>query len=702
MKRPSSGPVPGSWALSGFTPGAGLRAGAHLPDREPPDAIPARVPGTVQSALARAGLVPDPYADGNARFLESSARMEWWYRVRFAYPLAPGRRLWLRFHGVDYDAEFWLNGERLGGHVGMFSPVVFDTTPHLRRENLLAVRLAPPPAKRRRALKAQFGYGWDFAPRIATSGLWDEVELFETGAAMVSDVFARSPRKSKEKLELRLDVHVKAPHRCRQYQASLGGREAAIEAHHGRHDLYLPAEELATWAPWDRGEPVLHILRVAVDDSDAVEFPIGLRTVERLPLRPENPKKDLWLFRVNGRREFLRGANWVPPDSLLRLDDRRYEELLRAAREANINFLRVWGGGLRERRAFYDLCDRLGILVWQDLPFACKTYPQTRAFCDLARQEASAIVRDLRNHPSLFLWCGGNEYSAWRNARLFRALEETVRSLDPTRPFHPSSPRHGDVHDWTVWHSFAPLKAYERSRAPFVSEFGLQACPSAVTMRRMLPNPWPPGPEWRFRKASMLKLKRYARIFSKQKFALEEFVDASQRAQAAALKTAIEHHRRRKDSPDAPCGGFALWMWNEPWPCVSWSVVEHSGARKRACGAVRESCRPLLPSLEWQFRRGALEATAWVVNDSMEPFSGAMEAEGPGGLRWETPVEAAADSSARAGSFRWALAPGAEITARLRKADGTVVAENHYETFKEPVEWFPHRLATAIPQAFFT
>ncbi len=686
----------GPWSLHGFEPGSGLKAGAHLPDRDPPDGIPARVPGTVQAALVEAGLFPDPYRDGNARLLEPTARKEWWYRTRFQASPALGRRLWLRFSGVDYDAEFWLNGTLLGRHVGMFSPVEFDATPRLRGDNLLAVRLAPPPPKRRRALKAQFGYQWDFAPRIVTSGLWDAVETFETGPAMLSEVFAFLHGST-----LQAEARIEGSQGPGTLRASLAGGAAATCAAQGQALLHLPTAGLGRWEPWDRGEPALHPLRVAIDGSDAVEIPIGLRTVERLPLRPGDPGKNLWLFKVNGRREFLRGANWVPPDSLLRLDENRYESLLKAARDANLNFLRVWGGGLREPRFFYDLCDRLGLLVWQDFPFACKTYEQSRAFCDLARQEAAGIVRDLRNHPSLFLWCGGNEYSAWRNARLFRALEETVRSLDPTRPYHPSSPRHGDVHDWNVWHMFAPLQACKRNLAPFVSEFGLQACPSVETMKRMLSNPWPPGQGWKFHKASMPKLKRYVRVFLKSKNpALEEFVEVSQRAQAAALKTAIEHHRRRKDDPDHPCGGLALWMWNEPWPCVSWSVVEHGGSRKRACDAVRESCQPLLPSLDWRFRAGLLEARAWVVNDAMAPFRGTAEVEGPGGLRWESHLTAPPDSVAPVGEFAWDLAPGSAIVARLRSAEG-VVAENHYETFKEPVEWFPARLAMAIPHAIF-
>ncbi len=143
-------------------------------------------------------------------------------------------------------------------------------------------------------------------------------------------------------------------------------------------------------------------------------------------------------------------------------------------------------------------------------------------------------------------------------------------------------------------------------------------------------------------------------------------------------------------------------MWNEPWPCISWSVVEHSGARKRAYEAVRESCQPLLPSLEWRFRKGRFQATAWVVNDSLDPFRGVLEAEGPGGLQWSAPVEVGPDSSAAAGGLAWDVVPGARVEARLRAPDGTVPAANRYETFKEPVEWFPSRLALAIPHAFFT
>jgi beta-mannosidase len=299
------------------------------------------------------------------------------------------------------------------------------------------------------------------------------------------------------------------------------------------------------------------------------------------------------------------------------------------AREANINLLRVWGGGLREKRAFYDLCDRLGILVWQEFPFACAflaRYPRSPDYLRIVQAEAGAIIRGLRHHPCLAIWCGGNEFSPRRNAPLIDVLETAVAKHDPDRPFVPASPALGDSHNWHVWHHSQPPSAYQHDKPTFASEFGLQAPPDIPTLRCFLSpeDVWPAGTAWAYHGAGLAKLERYAKPFhAGHASTLDSFVKASQRAQAHGLQIAIEHYRRRKAGG---CGGMALWQFNEPWPAISWSILDFYRQPKPAYQAVKRLYSPILISadygLRW-FRPGdSFECAIWLINDTSQSYAG--------------------------------------------------------------------------------
>ncbi len=711
--------------------------------------LPAVVPGNVRADLLRAGCLPDlTFGTGfeASRWVDDHC---WWLVRDLDLEASTAERVHLILRGVDYIADLFLNGHHLGRHEGMFSPQVHEITSLLQPRDRLAVRLlgsrwlpqdrSSPwerllnrieahlgglPAAyphRRDTLKCQMGFGWDFAPPLPTMGIWDDVYALICEGVFLRDVVART-RLENGHAFLSLDIELDADRprsirlEARLVPENFAGQPAALDwpAELGvgpnRCRAEIEVAEPRLWWPWDQGQPNLYRLHVRLLDGertlDADSRLVGLHEIAL------EAREDRWTLRVNGRPVYARGANWVPASILpgeVREED--YHHLLTLARQANMNMLRVWGGGLREKPIFYELCDRLGLLVWQEFPFACAfltRFPRSPDYLALVDAEARAIVRDLRGHPCLALWCGGNEFSPGRNFPLVSALRQVVDQEDPTRAFLPASPAAGDSHRWQVWHEFWPPSAYREDGAAFASEFGLQAPPPVDTLHRFIPQEelWPPGQAWAAHGAGLHKLWRYARPFLPATGTdLEAFVGASQRAQARGLQIATEHYRRRKALGH---GGALVWQLNEPWPAISWALLDHHGAPKPAYEAVRRAFAPLLISLEFPLRpyRGGdhLEITIWLINDRPEPVDGCqveVQLWDPGGQLVEQFVHPAVtgDGAPAAGTaavgvpgggaeavarLRWLLAwakgegSGGRLTCKLWQGD-TVLAANEYD-----------------------
>jgi beta-mannosidase len=527
-------------------------------------------------------------------------------------------------------------------------------------------------------LKAPMHFGWDFSPRLRTMGIWDDARLVICRSVYLADLWVLAtplslpadtgPARLQVRLTLNSDMAQRVfatllirpanfsgssmperasltPERGSPRADSAAGAghshhsrfQHAIDLPRGRSQRSLQVElpSVQLWQPWERGFPHLYEITVILHnednqplDSQTVRF--GVRSVERRCTDDGQP----WHFLVNGQPLFLRGANWVPVDALWgRARPESYQPLLQMARDAGLNFLRVWGGGGREKRAFYELCDQLGLLIWQEFPIACvflDHLPRSRRYLNLLRQEATGIIQALRNHPSLLLWCGGNEFSPLRNRPAVDTLAQAVKVEDGQRPWVPASPGAGDAHHWHVWHGKAPLATYRDEPAPFVSEFGLQAVPAVASLSRFLDEDelWPPGGSWQRHKADLSKLTRYASWFrtgdardAPLEEALASFVAASQRAQAAGLQILIEHVRRRKGTT----GGLAVWQWNDPWPAISWSMIDYFQQPKLAYNMLKRTMQPLLVSMVYPLRRyhagDQLQATFWVINDSSQAWS---------------------------------------------------------------------------------
>ncbi|HOX28043.1 MAG TPA: glycoside hydrolase family 2 TIM barrel-domain containing protein, partial [bacterium] len=474
--------------------------------------IPASVPGNVQSDLLRAGIIEDPFIGRQNELSRWTDEYNWWYRRDLDIQPGPGRTF-IKFEGIDYKSHIFLNGRKLADNEGMYAPVVLEVTELLGKRNTLNVNceFAGQFKPRENFLKCQMSYGWDFAPTILTVGIWDSVSIIKTG-----DVFIRyfrvEPIKVTEDywelqvsygIDSRKDVKASVAFELEggNFECDPATHEEKIEIKRGISDLktIIPLPSPHLWNPWELGKPNLYSLKLRVSDRkrvlDDVSTRFGCRTVELRSNESRNPDEK-WTFVVNGKRLFVRGANWVPADSLPgRIDGERYSKLLNLAKQANMNMLRVWGGGIREKADFYDLCDELGILVWQEFPFACgrRPYPKDDKFAYLVKKELTGILDAIHNHPSVAYLSGGNEINITFNRGLVDIFEKLAAKLGGGRPFRSASPVAGESHNYRVWHALANLSDYQKEDTPFLSEFGMQSPPVKETLKKILPKSshWP-------------------------------------------------------------------------------------------------------------------------------------------------------------------------------------------------------------------
>jgi beta-mannosidase len=737
--------------------------------------LSATVPGNVRADLLALGCISDPFYGLNNEDSQWVDQWDWWYSKALSLQLDEGERAFLVFEGVDYISAVYLNGIELGRHEGMFSQQVYEIT-HLLSgpfsESVVMVRIwgsaaLPKPQltpwqrawnriistllpkfelfpDRIGTLKCQMGFGWDFAPRLRTMGIWDDVYLVVTRAVFVRDVFVqcevrgirdRGQGAESARIKLRLELDADREQAARA-QVTVKGKNFATDELHFDFDLALKQglqvqelelviENPRLWQPWERGFP--HLYEVKVDVylppssalSDSLTATFGLRTIELAPNSDAPSDASPWTFVLNGQPLFIRGANWVPVDALpgrARRED--YAQLLDLAKEGGINMLRVWGGGLREKRAFYDLCDELGLLIWQEFPFACVFFghfSRHESFLGLARGECTAIVRRLRNHPSLALWCGGNEYSPRRNRKLMETLRSVVVANDGTRPFKDVSPGRGDSHNWRVWHGKANLRHYRQDEAQFASEFGLSSVPDLASLQKFIPpeHLWPPGDFWQYHHAELGKLRRYAgpwlRVrkgitFAPAGFAiwrsdgwitnpagatsLVQFIEATQKAQAFGLQVAIEHFRRRKYR----ASGTLFWQFNEPWPAICWSLVDYDRRPKLAYRKLQQLYNPVLISLDYpliKYEPGTvLRAEVWAINDLLQSFEDCpLRIFLDGQEIFSQTINLPPDSARLVGLIEHPLPDGGRhLEARL-SCQGQVISTNSYDLqYHDPTE----------------
>jgi beta-mannosidase len=681
------------WKLEDFAPGDGLASGAFEEGFEDAGWLDVAVPGDVHTAMISSGRIEDPFYDRNEEECAWIEDREWWYRTSFVGPtrsLGPDERLRLVFHGLDTFATVWLNGEELGRHQNMFREATFEVGDRVRPgKNSIAILFDRPlehvgeehpdqwgrNPERVFMRKAQFGFGWDWGPRLPTVGIWRPVELRRERRSTIEGVHFHAleidPKGEKAAVAVRIEADRFAAEGPLDVQVALTAPDGSAAAESSfvldgegsdvAATAYLSVENPRLWWTHDLGEPVLYDLKVDLGQKNGVldtrKSRVGIRTLEldQSP-DPDEPGTRFFRFVLNGIPIFARGADWCPADSFVgSIPDERYENLITAASEANMNMLRVWGGGIYEHDAFYDLCDSTGLLVWQDFMFACAVYPEgPPEFVSEVEAEARYQVRRLRSHPCLALFCGNNE-NQWIHDRAFWNREDTtvpgalyyhhvlpriVAELDGSVPYWPGSPfggddhndrRQGNVHNWEVWHGNVPRRFGEEPRQDatpegvsylryaedggrFISEFGMHAAPARETLRRVIPQDQmyhhSPSMDHHNKDDPKDKGDNLMLTVTGLPEDLDEYVDFSMICQAEGLKFALEHFRRRKPH----CSGTLFWQLNDCWPVLSWSVIDYNGFGKAGYYFAKRAYSPILASFK-TLPDGIIEL--WITNDTL-------------------------------------------------------------------------------------
>ncbi len=598
--------------------------------------VPAPVPGSVQGALRAAGILPDWEKGLNSRLCEWVENRHWIYETRIPDAwLAPGKTFRLDCQGLDYCGCIALNNKVIADFKGTHIPHVFDLTPHLaEKDNALAIIFTCAPrwlgqfGKTADMLdwKPRFYYTWDWTPRLVQAGIWDAIRLVVTDDAEITAVNCDAGYDhASGKGRIHLQVAAVAA-RGAKIGVTVAGNQGVIRS--GEYSLAaarkgLDLAELAVEPWWSNGEgaqPLYTVTCNLLDKAGAVQESVtrrvGFRNLEWQPCRGAPAEAPPWLCVVNGKPVFLSGVNWTPIRSNfadVTADD--YRKRLVLYRDLGFNILRVWGGASLEKECFYDLCDELGLMVWQEFPLSSSAGGSVPPAGKRAVQEMAEIalsyINRRQHHASLILWCGGNELTrengqpADETDPMLSRLQAVVAKHDPQRRFLATSAygkhgcadpknygkgEHWDVHgpwranDLKDWQEY-----WAKDDALLRSETGMCGPPSAAVLRRYAGdcNPWPPSadnPWWRHNLSWWIEWEQCLKELGREPRDLEEYVTWHQTRQAEALSIAFRSALNRFPA----CGGMIFWMGHDCWPCPSnTSILDFEGNPKPAALAIQ-------------------------------------------------------------------------------------------------------------------
>lgn len=634
----------------------------------------AKVPGTIHTDLFENKLILDPFFGTNEKQLQWIENENWEYETKFNLSKSElkNQNIDLLFEGLDTYATVYLNGKLLLETNNMFRTwhklvkknlkigenhlkIIFKSASHFGKEEAKKLPYTLPGDEKVFTRKAQYHYSWDWGPRFVTCGIYKPIKLHFWNEIKIENVRYEQISLTDDLAKLNFILTADCE-KAGNYDLKVNDETKNFNLKKGENKIQFPYE-IANPKRWwcnGLGEANLYAFQINISQKnkiiDSKKLNIGLRTIELIQEKDEIGKS--FYFKLNGIPVFMKGANYIPPDSFLpRVTDSTYTSIVKNAVDANMNMIRVWGGGVYADEAFYETCDQNGILVWQDFMFACAMYPSDEKFLDNVKNEVIDNVNRLQNHPSVALWCGNNENDeGWKNwgwqkqykysetdstniwngyKKLFHeVIPQTLDSLlsKEKNIYWPSSPSigwgrkesllQGDSHYWGVWWGMEPFEIYKKKVGRFMSEYGFQGMPNIETFSK-------------FANSDNLNLKSEV-VKSHQKHntgyqtiqtymerdykipsKFEDYIYVSQILQAEGMKTAIEAHRRAKPY----CMGTLFWQLNDCWPVTSWSSVDYFGNWKAFQYQAKRSFENILISVndEENFYK------VYVVNDELNP-----------------------------------------------------------------------------------
>ena len=669
----------------------------------PTNWLPATVPGAVQLDVMKGERYEQPwwYGDNHLQF-DWMETFFFTYRATFNKPLLKDKeRLFFFSKGIDYHFKIYLNNKEIWVQEGMFTYVDLDLTGYLKEENELKIVLMPIPSigvaferyketyrqNARESAKPPVSYGWDWHPRLVTRGIWDDTGLIVRDHAYLLDVYLHYTLYEtlrSAQLSVELKGNQLAGKIYRWIMRDPSGAVVAEKLHGFSSDtdiIHHSLSDIELWCPNGYGNPYLYRSEIFLLDENSVELEhhiskVGFREVRLImnegafeqgafPVtRPVAPAS----LEVNKKRIFSKGTNWVHPELFVGLiSPELYRTQITLAKEANFNILRVWGGGITNKEEFFDICDELGILVWQEFPLACNNYPDAPNYLAVLEQEARSIVKRVRKHACLAIWSGGNElFNSWSGmtdqSLALRLLNAVCYELDRDTPFIYTSPVYGIGHGHYIFYDKNSgedlFQWMSRSRNTAYVEFGIPSASNIEVLKKIIPEDalFPPrlNTAWESHHAfrawqtdSWLDMPTLEKYFGTIK-RLENLVSYSQILQCEGLKFIYEEARRQK-----PYCSMALnWCYQEPWPTgANNSLINWPNEIKPAYFHVANACRPVLascrfPKFEWHAGE-ELTCELFMLNDSyMELEENRVEVtmkhdgEEVSLLSWECPANA--------------------------------------------------------------
>ncbi|WP_312299666.1 beta-mannosidase [Chryseobacterium sp.] len=619
--------------------------------------LPAKIPGTVHLDLMNNKVIPDPFKDENEKKVQWVENEDWDYQTHFSISQKEleNHHANLVFNGLDTFSEIYLNGKLLKKTDNMFRKweipvkgllrkgenelrITFRSAVEEGKKRAKQVPFTMPESPRSFVRKAQYQFGWDWGPRLVTTGIWKDVKIEFWNTAKIETIQIEQKKLSGKTADLDIHTSILAEKEGK-YTFRINDEVNTVQLKKGNNRLIIPfaIKNPKLWQPNGWGEAFLYDMKFSLNkDSELLsdeEMKLGLRTIELVQEKDAGGKS--FYFKVNGNPLYIKGTNWIPGDSFSpRMTKGKYQKLIRDAKEANMNMIRIWGGGIYEDDEFYKACDENGILVWQDFMFAGSFYPGDETFLANVKKEVKDQVSRLQNHPSVALWCGNNEideaivnwgyqkqfkYSKNDSLQVWKDYKKLFHDLIPNtlkenltadkNIYWPSSPSigwghkesltEGDSHYWGVWWGEQPFEIYNEKVGRFMSEYGFQGMPTLATTKTMFSG----VPDLSLQNSVIKAHEKHARgweiinEYMKRDYHVPaDFVKynyISQLLQARGMQIAIEAHRRAKPYNM----GTLYWQLNDCWPVVSWSSIDYLGNWKAFHYQAKRSFEPLLISV---------------------------------------------------------------------------------------------------------